>query len=397
MASRKLSRRDLLKAGAAMAAAAVVAPKVLLGQSTPPQANESPKESPAKPEAVRREAGRTWIEGVPELRWGQSGECTFEGALSAALAVTPRPVSYADLMGLSGLAFRVRWFRRFDRPEWCPSSPVGEFSEEITATAAAIGWDIEQQSRMGQDDKDMSPYASAIRQSIEAGRPVVGYPDSDLNVAVAYGYEQAEAQTTFLWNAYGRSSLRVPAAKVGPWLMFLWTQGAPMEARPAMVQALSTPNWRRKSLPNWKPKPGQNAAYLYGQDALRTWREDIKQAEGFPTESRKSLFFVSWWCFDCLVDARLAAAKFLRSRADALGNEAKPALLRAADIYGRLTDLCAAESLRKHDAFFGPWSGKKFDDWSPEARMKEQEILSQIATLDAQSAAEFDKALAGNA
>jgi len=260
--------------------------------------------SASKAPSVRRENGRVWIEGVPELRWGQSGECTFAGALAAALFVTPHPVSYADLMGYSGLAFRVRWYRRFDQADWCPSSPVGEFSEEIRTVAGAIGWHVDQESQMGKDQPQMNYAAPALRESIEDGRPVVGYPDSVLDVGVAYGYEEAEGRTTFLWNAYGRSGLRVPAEKVGPWLMFLRTRGKPMGPRAALMQALTTPNWRRKRLDPFQPKPGQDAAYLYGFDALRQWRNDIGQAEEFPPEQRKNLFFVSWWCFDCLVDAR---------------------------------------------------------------------------------------------
>ena len=197
---------------------------------------ESAADTPA-PGQVRRENGRVWIDGVPELRWGHSGECTFAGALAAALAVTDRPVSYGDLMGYSGLAFRIRWYRRFDQPDWCPSSPVGEFSEEIETVTRAIGWGVRQESEMGKDQPSMERFAPAIRESIDAGRPVVGYPDKDLNVAVAYGYEEAEGRTAFLWNAYGRSQLRVPAEDVGPWLMFLEAPAEPMAPMAALTQA----------------------------------------------------------------------------------------------------------------------------------------------------------------
>jgi hypothetical protein len=341
---------------------------------------------------VRKENARTWIEGVPELRWGQSGECTLAGALSAALSVTPSPSGYADLMGWSGLAFRFRWYRRFDEPGWCPSSPVGEFSEEITAAAKASAWEIEQETRMGQDHPDMSPCAPAIRQSIEAGYPVVGYPDSDLNVAVAYGFEEAEGQMTFLWNAYGRSGLRVPASKVGPWLMFLRAQGKPMSARAAMVQALSTPNWRRKRLPHWGKNAGE-AAYLYGADALRTWREDIGQAETFPVGSRKSLFFVSWWCFDCFLDAREAAATFLRKHADDLEDETRPTLLRAAELYSQEVKFLQ-EVVAMKNAFLGPWTAKKFEDWSDPVRRRECEVIQQIEEREAKAVNALDEALA---
>jgi hypothetical protein len=346
----------------------------------------------AASQGVQREDGRTWIEGVPELRWGGSGECTFAGALSAALAVTSRPAGYSDLMGWSGLAFRVRWFRRFDEPWWCPSSPVGEFSQEIYATAGVIGWEVDQASRMGQDNQDMAFCAPALRKSIDAGLPVVGYPDSDLNVAVAYGYEETDGQTTFLWNAYGRNALAVPAARVGPWQMILRKQGKPMAPRDAMVEGLSTENWRRRRSGDWRNVPGQDAAYLYGPDALRTWRDDIRQAQTFAPESRKRLAFVSWWCLDCLLDARMAAARFLREHAGDLGTEAEPALLRAAEAYGE-----EAAFLRKawddKAIFLNP---RRLDEWTEPVRERECQVLQRMLALDEDAIRSIDEALAAS-
>lgn len=342
---------------------------------------------------LRRENGRVWIEDLPQLRWGKSGECSFAGALSAALAVTARPVAYSELMGASGLAFRIRWYRRFDQPDWCPSSPVGEFSEEILAVTDAIGWRIRQESRMGSDKQDMSSCAQAICESIDAVRPVVGYPDADLNVAVCYGYERSGDETTFLWNAYGRDGLRVPASKVGPWLLFMDEPIEPMNPQAALKQALTTPNWRRSRMTSWNPKPGQDSAYLYGQGALRQWREDIGQADSFSPEQQRNLFFVSWWCFDCLVDARRSAVTFLTDHLNTVPDQARKHLAIAADSYSQLARLAGREAFEQHTCFLGPWTGRKFEDWTPEIRRREQEVLSQIEALDSGAASEIDKAL----
>jgi hypothetical protein len=298
-------------------------------------------------------------------------------------------------MGYSGLAFRVRWYRRYDQPDWCPSSPVGEFSEEIYTVGSAIGLSIAQRSVMGnsQDRPHMERFAGEIKESIDAARPVVGYPDKDLNVAVAYGYEDAGGRTTFLWNAYGRSGLRVPTEQVGPWLMLLRDLGEPMGPKAALVQALTTPNWRRSRLEPWNRQPGQQASYLYGQEALRQWREDIGRADEFEPELRKKLFFVSWWCFDCLENARHAAARFLNERSRELDGQARSALAQAAGIYGQLAWKATEECFDKHAAFLGPWSGKTADDWTPEVRRREQELLAEIEAMDRNAAAEIDKAL----
>ena len=52
---------------------------------------------------VKRVDVKVWIESVPLLGWGKDRECTFAGALEAALAVTEHPCNYSDIMGLTGL------------------------------------------------------------------------------------------------------------------------------------------------------------------------------------------------------------------------------------------------------------------------------------------------------
>ena len=51
------------------------------------------------------------LDGVPTLSWEKDGQTTYCGALAAALSTTDYPYSYVDLMGLSGLAFRIMWPR----------------------------------------------------------------------------------------------------------------------------------------------------------------------------------------------------------------------------------------------------------------------------------------------
>src|SRR4051812_21712617 len=77
---------------------------------------------------------------VPTLRWGDSRECTFAGALAAALTITDYPYDYTSIMGLTALAFRVRWYQAFTGRDWCPSSSMGEGPEEIFAVKSATGW-----------------------------------------------------------------------------------------------------------------------------------------------------------------------------------------------------------------------------------------------------------------
>jgi hypothetical protein len=77
---------------------------------------------------------------VATLGWGTNRETTFAGALSAALAPTKHPYDYSTLMGVTGLAFRTRWFRGPKEERWNGSGPKGEGEVAYGAVRKATGW-----------------------------------------------------------------------------------------------------------------------------------------------------------------------------------------------------------------------------------------------------------------
>ncbi|MBN1342852.1 MAG: M48 family metalloprotease [Phycisphaerae bacterium] len=337
--------------------------------------------------AVKRDGDKVWIDGVPTLGWGKGKECTFAGALESALTATEHPYGYADIMGLTGLAFRVRWYRGRTGQRWCPSSPVGEFPEEISAIQNATGWRFHLENQLGQTTPNMEPFAPAIKDAIDAGTPVLAY-GTKLNMATVYGYE-AGGQT-FLLRDYvqGESPLRLHRSKIGPMLIFLREHVSPMDRREALVEALSTAarNWRREAVQSEKGE------YLYGDAALAAWVDDLGKADGIKQDERENLFFVSWWNYNCLADVRRAAGVFLKDGAALLQEEGAESLKRAASLYEKESELLGAVFGRK-DAFLGPWSGKTIQDWSAPARKREQEILSEARKIEAAAIAEIEKAL----
>ena len=76
-----------------------------------------------------------------------------------------------------------------------------------------------------------------------------------------------------------------------------------------------------------------------------------------------------------------------------LAGEARSAVGRAAALYEKEAALLA-RSYDKKDVFIGPWTGKKFEDWTPAVRAREREILGEALGLEAKAVAEFEKALA---
>jgi len=104
------------------------------------------------------------------------------------------------------------------------------------------------------------------------------------------------------------------------------------------------------------------------------------------------MFHPQWWTFSTLADARAAAAKYVRQSANTLPADARPALLRAADLYEQAAQL-AGSIFGTRDAFLGPWSGKSFNDWNDDVRTREIELLTKLRELDGAAVHELDEAL----
>ena len=336
---------------------------------------------------VKREGDRVQIEGVPVLWWGNAKACTWAGATEAALAPTAHPYSYAQIMEMSALAFRARWFRDKAGKGWCPSSAVGELGDEYQLFFRECGWQWRTEVRGG--GADMTPLVPDVVKSIDAGLPVVCY-DDHLDMAVAFGYTGGGKTLLFRDYHAGDKELDLPANKLG-WLLYFPTAfTAAMPEREAALESLklAVRNWTRDPMPG-----GNGGAYLYGRSALEGWAEDIGKADSCTPAEREKLFFLGWFCFDALDDASRSQKSFLDNVAKALGGKAADHLRSAAEVLGRTPPLTRGAFERK-DAFLGPWSGKDIKAWTPEVRKREQDLLRRIATASDPVFTEMGKALA---
>ena len=329
------------------------------------------------------EFARKVLENVPKLGWGTNRECTFIGALEAALAATQHPFSYSDMMGWSGLAFRTRWMSRDSEPRWCPSSPVGEMDEEILAVEKATGWPL----RVAFVEKEHAERVAALTAdfvaSINSGRPVLAY-EPELNMDVVYGYEDGGKALLLRDYSQPDTPLRLAASELGFLTLFLGEHGQEMSRRAALVETLNIAlrNWRRK---RFSEGPGE---YWYGEAALSRWADDIAGAGEFTDEQRGFLCFVSWWTYSSLYDALQAAVTFLRGNASLLSSEGEAALERAGKLYEEEVALLGSALSRK-DAF-----RREAEQWTEAMRQREQEILSQAREIEGRAVSELEAAAA---
>jgi hypothetical protein len=330
---------------------------------------------------VAKRDGRTWVSGVGEIGWGKDVECTYAGSLQAALKPTKCDYAYDEIMAASGLAFRVRWWR-YNPPEvqalWCPSTPVGEFPEELGWTQAGLHVKLGVFTAWGKGDADsMEKYVAEIKSSIDKGIAVCAYPNSDdLNMALVFGYTDNQQWMVKTYSSSDKVDL-VPFAKLGPLAVVPMESTGDFSPKDLAHQAceLAIKQWTRVV------GPDKTGPYLYGLAALEAWKNDLSRWDKFNDTERKSLFFLNWWNMSQWADARQAAASYLLKAAKYVDSAQTKHMLKAADHYTSEVALLFGCYKRK-DTFLGPWSGKSIADYTKDVRDREIDTLTKTAKIE---------------
>ncbi|HEX2999480.1 MAG TPA: hypothetical protein VHR86_04505, partial [Armatimonadota bacterium] len=294
---------------------------------------------------------------------------------------------YTTLLGASAVAFRVRWFQGKEDNRWCPSSPIGEGTAEMEAIRKATGWGLSTEDASGEDEAKAAKLHDQIVAALETGTPVLAY-DSGLNIMVVFGYEKGSSD--LLAHAYGGGAepSRWPVSKLPMMLIFLKKDGPGLSPDAVCREGLrlAVRNWQRGLM------PAGAIGYWYGSSALEHWRADLAVADSYTDKEREQLFFVSWWNYDSLADARQAAVTYLEQSLPVLKGESRAAAAQALKIYQDEVSLLAS-AFKDGNAFFGPWSGKTVADWNEATRKREQEILTTACALEQQAMEYLAKAV----
>lgn len=341
---------------------------------------------------------RAVIEGVPALAepgpkvpWlaRTSKTCTFAGALEAALSLTEQPCSYEDILALSGMAFRTRWYDGDDGPTGCPCAPVGETPDVKRRLPAAIGWQIDEYGADGWDKPVMQEAKQAVVRSIDAGLPVL-VVDRQLNSVVAYGY--AQNGEVLLLQTLCDGAYECPLSELGqdPSLAHVLRGPEVPPPFPQVFKDVVSDAAERWYQVQSEFIPGK---LKNGQAAIQAWIRGLERHEELATKADPGrLLFYHLWAYKHLWDARRAAAGFLREHA-ALYPAAQDDILEAAGLYQREADLLGAAyddpgtyvgSFEDLGACIGS-SGYEDTDatqWTPDMRRRERQIMQDALTLE---------------
>jgi hypothetical protein len=329
---------------------------------------------------VRRDGNRVWIENVVCPRWEQNADCTYSGALSSILLFMGDNVSYDDLMGWSGQAFRVQ----IGQPDWCPSAACAQPGFDTSKVAnEALDRELTSFGGGDEDQAAVEKRRAAIVASIDRGRPVL-YIFEECGVIV--GYE--ENGTRFLYQTYLDT-------KDEPGTLQKWSWASatvigepkrdPMSRREKLARSLKI----AQQIAN-EPSYGD---YASGFKAYELWIAQLQDETRFKAANeadakklQKSML-ANAYCFRCLIDARASAARYLRNNARDVSPQAAIHLLNAARLYEGV----ALRLGRRRDLAPAPWE-KKPAEWTHQMRSEEASLLHQALTAEREAIAELANA-----
>lgn len=337
-----------------------------------------------KEEKVKKmKTGKTKvIKGVERLQWGKGQENTFIGALTVAMRAIGEDVTYDYLMGVSGAAFRLH----FHQPDWCPSSPDAtcgfDHSEPVMK---ALGYTADGIHSDKDKPEEVKKVREAIVQSIDKGHPVVAIDlinVPDWGVIVGY----SDSGKEFLCRTYYDKIEEYSKAEKWPWVIeVIGEKGDAPNKRESILKSLQiTVNIANTE--NYED-------YASGFAAYEKWAENLlddARFENLDEKEFKSMNLTNAWCYNNLVDARMAAVRYLKSIETEFDGESAKRLTKTAKIYEEV--VAKLKEGWKYAPF--PWQVKEGEHWTKEMRHAEASVLKDVLTLERKAVAEIEKILA---
>lgn len=331
---------------------------------------------------VKREGDKVWIEGVDELAgWGKGEENTFMGSLRVALSAVGENVSYDQLMGVSGAAFRLQ----IAQPNWCPSAPDATVGFDVSGPAVkALGYSLKTI-----DDNSLLVWTgikrirAAIVESIDEGRPVVAINlAGGMDWGVITGYE--DKGKSFLCRTYDEYADEYVIAKECPCVIEMPAKTGKV---PDWIDSILESLRIAVKLAHTKSFDG----YASGFTAYEVWIRDLLDDARYDKLNRRKLNEMiqpNAWCYYSLYDARAVAARYLGSVEKEFKEEVAGHLSQAEKLYGQVVDMLLAG--QKHAPFPHQLKGKP---WTKEMRHAQAKVLKAVSALEKTAVGELETAV----
>lgn len=317
-----------------------------------------------------REGARV-VESVDRLRFGAGQECTFIGALSAALRARGLDASYEQWMGISGCCYRLA----LSQPDWDFSSVDGLIAYDfLKPTLEALPCSAAFHDRAEGEARERA--REDVLRSLDQGRPSIAI---NLRVVAEWGViaGYAEGGKTLLCRTYfdGDAQDYLPAES---WPFLLLVLGDPRPA-PSPLDLLKRSLRVALDVPRHQ---GLRPNYANGLAVYKLWAFDLRDEARYAggPESLRKPCEVNRFVYTSLLDARRAAAVYLGSRVELLSGEAAERLSEAARRYARLAD--ALESGLETVPCPQEHLGGDVTRWTPQLRHAQADVLRDALHLE---------------
>jgi hypothetical protein len=332
---------------------------------------------PAQPATLRRTATAVYLDGLESNAYGNS----VINGMTIALRGAGEQVSYDDLMGWSGAAFR---FYLRD-PEWCPSSPFS--LDRAKDLMQVVGRTLTEVRTDSKDPASLARRREAIIASIDNGMPVLFLAEE---CGVILGYQPTGE--TFFYRPYGYTLDRWKPLEPKDW-NWAWVGiispkrvAEPMARREAAMRSLRLA--LELSSPTSRPDaPGQRM--VGGLPAYQLWVEQLVDEPRFAMTDkakREQVQIGNAWMLAVLLDARLSAARYLHDAAREVPEATAQHVKLAGEAYQR--EAAALETARPIAPF--PWQNRA---WTATDRREQSRILKQALEQERQALAEIRAAV----
>lgn len=336
-----------------------------------PPENAAPVRERARISIVREGPDAVRVDGVgPLAGFARGKDCTFVGCLEVVLDAAGRQITYDELMAVSGMAFRTQF--RVDR--WDVGNPdplVGDV--RLDSLFSAVGWKYEVRIVRLDELAEKDALHRAICRSIDNGMPVLAaniIPPEDWGIITGYRRDR-----TYLCRSYNDDALKIDQlAKGWPTAVVILTEKQPPPVRESMRLAAV-----RNAIELWDKRAV--GPFAQGAHAFDQWCQILR------TVADRGYVHPNFWTYICLIDARGAAVRYLRSVARDFGAR-QLHITAAADLYDQEVRLLL-DNLKNVPA------EHEFQSSLPpaELRNKQAEVLQAAKKLEARAIESLKKAL----
>ncbi|MCK4338917.1 MAG: hypothetical protein KAW87_02865 [Candidatus Cloacimonetes bacterium] len=249
------------------------------------------------------------IEDIGQLGWSIGMENSFLGAVYRINEKFGQEVSYEDIVGLSGYAFRLQFF-----DGWCPSSPDATCGKDVgSEILKLLGYKFEiyhmKTEFMNEEMVKSAINEGEIRQimmkSIDSGWPVIAIDLIEIpEWGLVTGYQKDGKE--FFCRTYFDKTKGYEIAQKVPWAIFVITDKGDVDITPQYKNSLLL----AQKLYNTEKFDN----YFSGIKAIQEWIKDL-QDEKYFTEIGDTQFeetnLANWWIYYCLLDTRNIATNYL--------------------------------------------------------------------------------------